>query len=144
LDSPLNPFIGMFIRAIQEQTYDRPCFTICRSMVGAVCLIHPASSVRVTKLNLGTTQLGVKARRFIKHGSEIPELYGTMASDVDEKRTRLSEITKHPTNTGPDGVRLLAGPMRLANHHCHPNCEVRSFSSDISVSFSDALVVGSS
>lgn len=95
-------------------------------MVGAICLIHADSSVRVTKLDLGMTQLGVKARRFIKHGSTIPELYGTMANDIDHNRTKLSEITKYPTNTGPDGVRLLAGPMRLGNHHCRPNCEVRS------------------
>ena len=115
-------------------------FKFCRSMVGAVCLIHASSSVHVTKLNLGTTQLGVKAERFIKDGSEIPELYGMMGSDVDNKRTKLSEIVKHPTNTGPDGVRLLAGPMRLANHHCHPNCEVRLFASEINIMFSDALV----
>jgi hypothetical protein len=103
-------------------------------MVGAVCLIHPSSSVHVTKLNLGTTQLGVKAQRPIKDGSEIPELYGMMASNVDRKRTKLSEIPKHATNTGPDGVRLLAGPMRLANHHCRPNCEVRLVISEIDCS----------
>jgi hypothetical protein len=113
-------------------------------MVGAVCLIHPASSIRITKLNLGTTQLGVKVQCLIKRGSEIPELYGTMASDVDDNRTKLSEIIEHSMNTGPEGVRPLAGPMRLVNHHCNPNCEVRPFSSEISVMFSDALVDSSS
>ena len=86
-------------------------------------------------LDIGGRQLAVKARRFIPQGAHIPECFGAMASDVDPEHTHLSEILKHEDLTGPDGIRLLAGPLRLANHHCKPNCEV-CFSCFDSVYFS--------
>jgi hypothetical protein len=75
-------------------------------------------------LRVGGRELGVRARSSIKAKSYIPELFGALSSDVDHDHTGLSEIHSHDTLTGPNGVRLLAGPMRLVNHHCQPNCKV--------------------
>jgi len=104
-----------------------------RSMIGAACLIHESSAVQAAKLDLrvGGRELGVKARRSIPGGVMVYELFGATPIDVDGRHTKLSQIVKHESLTGPDGDRLLAGPMRLANHNCNPNCEVCAYLSSI-------------
>ncbi|KAJ7584919.1 hypothetical protein C8J56DRAFT_949389 [Mycena floridula] len=83
------------------------------SMVGAVCLLHPASKIQLMKPVLGLSNgfLGVGARRPIPAGTAIWELHGLRPYDVP-----ADLIERVP-------VRLLAGPMRFINHGCKPNCE---------------------
>lgn len=92
-------------------------------------LLHPDSGIRVLRSNFDTTQpgeFGVQARRKILAENFISELFGLMAIDVDTPHTKLSEINPASDQEGPSKPRLLAGPMRLANHDCKPNVEVGS------------------
>jgi hypothetical protein len=106
-----------------------------RSLLSATCLLHPASAVKVgrpklkNEKSLGKPELGLFARRKITDGSVLSEVFGLMAADCDTSHTRLSEITKHKDQRGPTGPRLIAGPLRLINHCCPPdcNCEVSVF-----------------
>lgn len=47
-----------------------------------------------------------------------------MSADLATDGRMISAIQAAPVQKGPQGVRIILGPFRFANHDCEPNCQV--------------------
>ena len=72
-----------------------------------------------------TIAVGLKARKRIPAACPILSTSTSMSSDLISPGVHaVSIIESGPGQKGPQGSRLMLGPLRFANHDCAPNCQV--------------------
>lgn len=99
-----------------------------RSMIRRYWLfLRPQSPVRPTRDKYGSLpEAGVRAVADIEKDRYILELCGTLSRD--RLKADMSKISVMQNKKGKRMYEaLMAGPLRLVNHHCKPNSVVSCF-----------------
>jgi len=90
-------------------------------------LYSEESPVRLDKVSFdgSTISAGLRAKTGIMASFPVLSTSSSMSSDlIPESLKSISVIESGPEHKGPLGPRLILGPLRFANHDCHPNTQV--------------------
>lgn len=90
-------------------------------------LYSEESPVRLDKVSFDGNMIsaGLKAKNKIPASCPILATSSSLSSDIIPANVHsISVIESAPDQKGPLGPRLMLGPLRFANHDCHPNTQV--------------------
>lgn len=109
----------------EVHTYTLACSLLRRYAI----FFTPGAPVRPTitrRVSLGIVRLtyGLKSCQIIPSGTYMFNTCGSMSSNCIDLEGVLS-VRRHPSQLGAIGARAVSGPLRLAQHDCKPNAEVR-------------------
>lgn len=97
-----------------------------RLIVRYYLIYHPHSPIKLGVVffpGQTTPQRGIVARVPILEGTYLLEAGGIVSNDSPTRKISGFSAIMHKGDRSAS-KRLLVGPIRFANHHCRPNCQV--------------------